>query len=184
MISNIIVDTLNNIESNIITTSSLYSHRYYPDWLQTHFIYKKHNRSLRNIKYLKMKDKDSQLIYEAYLKEDRLPGEEEIPGHDDDAEVYDEIRGPSKDEVADQVKAKFGMDIQWDEGTRKWWRLNDLTGEYAEVTGDEKMDIWSIEDNDSYMQHKAEGEGMRRQLGQAGHGSDEEVFPPENGRRY
>ena len=99
-----------------------------------------------------MKDKDTDLIYEAYAG---------------GREAYDTDR-PSKAAVADLVKAKFGMDIQWDEGTRKWWRLNDLTGEYVIATGDEKMDIWSIEDNDSYMQHKAEGEGMQRHLRQSG----------------
>ena len=38
-----------------------------------------------------MSDKDAQLIWETF-NEVRMPGEEEIPGHDDDDSVYDEIR--------------------------------------------------------------------------------------------
>lgn len=38
-----------------------------------------------------MNDKDSKLIWENF-NEGRQPGEEEIPGHDDDDPVYDEVR--------------------------------------------------------------------------------------------
>ena len=108
-----------------------------------------------------MRDKDTDLIYEAYAG---------------DMAAYK--KGQAKEAIAARVKAKFDMEVQWDEGSGKWWRLD--AGDPREVTGDEKMDIWSIEDKDSYMQHKAEGEGMRRQLDQAGGGnepSDEDIWP-------
>jgi hypothetical protein len=56
-----------------------------------------------------MKDKDQKLIWEAYAvrQEDRRPGEPEVPGHDDDADVYDELRDhqPSNEEIRQAQEA-------------------------------------------------------------------------------
>ena len=84
-----------------------------------------------------MKDKDTDLIYEAYTDS-------------------------RESDIIAKVKDKFEMDVEFNGG--KWWRLDlDIP---REVTGDERFDIWSIADPETYIQHKAEGRGMQKHLGQ------------------
>ena len=67
-ITNNIDLALDDLELNIISTSLLYRHTPYPLWLQVHLSHKRHNRLVKNNKYLKMKDKDQDLIFESYQK--------------------------------------------------------------------------------------------------------------------
>ena len=107
-----------------------------------------------------MKDKDTKLIWESYgaYQEGRQEHEEEIPGHDDDDPVYDEVRAlhqaDAKESVAAEVKARFDIDVEWhgnpaDPDKGEWHRtdLHSLAGQESRpVTDDELEKIMIIED--------------------------------------
>ena len=111
-----------------------------------------------------MKDKDTKLIYEAYVKEspdlwpDGSKMEPERARHLDSLRARDEKRVKEdtlkKDKAfaAKKVKEIHDWDIKW-EGD-KWWRYDDAIPEPRPVTGDEHWDIMKIERIGDYEEYR------------------------------
>ena len=149
-----------------------------------------------------MRDNDSRLITEAWQKsyeEGRLEGEDEIPGHDDDAEVYDELRGlheaDKKEAVAAEVKARFNIDVEWhgnpgDPGGGEWHRtdVHFLADNKSRVVTDDELEkIMIIEDPERALERWPSLRKHPELFNSAfsdDKAAEEEIFPPENGRRY
>lgn len=91
-----------------------------------------------------MRDKDSRLIFETWQDRAAAAGEK-----------FGASGAPMfvEPDTAEKVKQVHGWDIQWDEGTGKWWRL-DAPGGEREVTGDEHWDIMRIEDPEKAAEYK------------------------------
>tara|TARA_Y100000310_G_C20645528_1_gene796339 strand:- start:637 stop:1221 length:585 start_codon:yes stop_codon:yes gene_type:complete len=112
-----------------------------------------------------MKDKDSQLIFETYIKEspDRWPDGSKMDS--ERARHLDSLRARDRDRVmgdtlkkdkaaaAEKVKEIHDWDIRW-EGD-KWWRYDDAIPEPRPVTGDEHWDIMRIERRGDYTEYRS-----------------------------
>ena len=145
-----------------------------------------------------MKDKDTDLIYEAYNEgrpDVRYPEGDQEPDPGTIDKLPSEVNSHDvKFKVAAEVKQRFEIDVEWHdklgEGSGEWHRsdIHSLAGQESRpVTDDELEKIMIIEDPERALERWP---SLRKhpELFNSAFGDDkageEETFPPENGRRY
>ena len=154
-----------------------------------------------------MKDKDTKLIWEAYgsYEEDLRTGDDPdveggYPGDEAPEDDQDVVRaykeGRAKEDIAAEVKSRFNIDVEWhgrsnDPNDGGEWHRTDVhflaDNKSRVVTDDELEKIMIIEDPEKALERWPSLRKHPELFNSAfsdDKAAEEEIFPPENGRRY